>query len=144
MSFCACAGGCAAQTSAPGGNLKKAQTNGPAAEVREEGALELAESKSMKPYMSLTIAMIQGRDVAKALREIASLPLVLGERCRSQASASCIGVTQWNSCRQSKFGLNIIVVPDAVRDQNTSSRTRGIDRARCVREGRRAVRADPS
>ena len=51
------------------------QTNGPATSVREEGALELAESKSMKPYMSLTIAMIQGRDVATALREIASLPL---------------------------------------------------------------------
>src|SRR5215813_6780014 len=51
------------------------QTNGPATRAREEGALELAESKSMKPYMSLTIAMIQGRDVATALREIASLPL---------------------------------------------------------------------
>src|SRR5215469_14256714 len=51
------------------------QANGPATSVREEGALELAESKSMKPYMSLTIAMIQGRDVATALREIASLPL---------------------------------------------------------------------
>jgi hypothetical protein len=48
------------------------QTNGPA---REEGAMELAESESMKPYMSLTIAMIQGRDVATALRGIASLPL---------------------------------------------------------------------
>jgi hypothetical protein len=32
------------------------QTNGPATRVREEGALELAESKSMKPYMDLTIA----------------------------------------------------------------------------------------
>ena len=51
------------------------QTNGPATRGREEGALELAESKSMKPYMSLTIAMIQGRDVATTLREIASLPL---------------------------------------------------------------------
>ena len=51
------------------------QTNGPAIRVREEGALELAESESMKPYMSLTIAMIQGRDVATALRGIASLPL---------------------------------------------------------------------
>lgn len=51
------------------------QTNGPATKVREEGALDLAESKSMKPYMDLTIAMIQGRDVATALREIASLPL---------------------------------------------------------------------
>ena len=51
------------------------QTNGPATRAREEGALELAESKSMKPYMSLTIAMIQGRDVATALKEIASLPL---------------------------------------------------------------------
>ena len=51
------------------------ETNGPATRVREEGALELAESKSMKPYMDLTIAMIQGRDVATALREIASLPL---------------------------------------------------------------------
>ena len=48
------------------------QTNGPATKAREEGALELAESKSMKPYMSLTIAMIQGRDVATALKEIAS------------------------------------------------------------------------
>ena len=43
------------------------QTNGPATRAREEGALELAESKSMKPYMSLTIAMIQGRDVATAV-----------------------------------------------------------------------------
>ena len=51
------------------------QTNGPANMVCEEGALELAESKNMKPYMSLTIAMIQGRDVATALKEIASLPL---------------------------------------------------------------------
>ena len=49
------------------------QTDGQATRAREEGALELAESKSMKPYMSLTIAMIQGRDVATALREIASL-----------------------------------------------------------------------
>lgn len=51
------------------------QTNGAATKVSEEGALDLAESKSMKPYMDLTIAMIQGRDVATALREIASLPL---------------------------------------------------------------------
>ena len=51
------------------------QTNGPETGVSEEGALELAESKSMKPYMNLTIAMFQGRDVAAALREIASLPL---------------------------------------------------------------------
>ena len=51
------------------------ETNGVAIRRREEGALELAESKGMKPYMSLTIAMIQGRDVATALRAIASLPL---------------------------------------------------------------------
>jgi len=75
MSSHACVGGCAAQTSTAGGTLMEDQTNGPATRAREEGALELAESKSMKPYMSLTIAMIQGRDVATALREIASLPL---------------------------------------------------------------------
>src|SRR5262249_24897743 len=58
---------------AQGENLMERQTNGPANMVCEEGALELAESKNMKPYMSLTIAMIQGRDVATALKEIASL-----------------------------------------------------------------------
>jgi hypothetical protein len=51
------------------------QTNEPATRVTEDGALELAESESMKPYMSLTMAIIQGRDVATALRGIASLPL---------------------------------------------------------------------
>ena len=50
MSSHACVGGCAAQTRGAGGNQMEDQTNGPATRVREEGALELAESKSMKPY----------------------------------------------------------------------------------------------
>jgi hypothetical protein len=41
----------------------------------EPEAEELLESPAMQPYMKLAIAMMQGQDMAPAIKELAALPL---------------------------------------------------------------------